>query len=184
MKISMGKYPSWVGPYQVALLLKHIGVSSYDCHKFGEKLSKSFVGNLLQSFHDKFKQRKVKIHIDDWDVWNLDSTLAQIMHPLFVQLKATKQGSGFVDDEDVPENLRTTSANQLTQEEIDQGCTDHNFHARYIWMLDEVIWALGQSVKDSEPEYQLGKDSPFWQHQTRLTNGFRLMGKYWQSFWT
>jgi hypothetical protein len=105
------------------------------------------------------------------------------MHPMFVRLKECKQGSGSVDDEDVPEYLKSTSAAPLTQDEMEQGYTDNNFHIRYKWVLDEVIWSLSQSVEDTSPEYTSGDTTPFIQHHQRLDNGFRLMGKYWQTWW-
>jgi len=38
------------------------------------------------------KNRAFHIHIDDYDVWNLDHTLASIIHPALIRLKDTKQG--------------------------------------------------------------------------------------------
>ena len=55
-------------------------------------------------------ERKIVIHIDDYDTWSMDHTLAPIIAPMLKQLKATKHGAPFVDDEDVPEHLRSTNA--------------------------------------------------------------------------
>ena len=38
------------------------------------------------------KNRAYHIHIDDYDVWSLDHTLASIIHPALIRLKETKQG--------------------------------------------------------------------------------------------
>ena len=38
------------------------------------------------------KNRAYHIHIDDYDVWSLDHTLASIIHPALVRLKDTKHG--------------------------------------------------------------------------------------------
>ena len=54
--------------------------------------------------------RKVEIEIHKYDSWNADHTLALIALPLIKQLKETKHGSALVDDEDVPEDIRSTSA--------------------------------------------------------------------------
>ena len=40
----------------------------------------------------------------------MDHTLAMIIVPMLKQLKETKHGAPFVDDEDVPEELKSTSA--------------------------------------------------------------------------
>jgi hypothetical protein len=51
-----------------------------------------------------------------------------------------------VDDEDVPENLRSTSA-PPKENEWD---TDDNYHARWVWAFDEMIWAFEQHAMGSE----------------------------------
>ena len=38
------------------------------------------------------KNRAFNIHIDDFDVWSLDYTLACIIHPALIRLKETKHG--------------------------------------------------------------------------------------------
>ena len=38
------------------------------------------------------KNRAFNIHIDDFDVWSLDHTLACIIHPALIRLKETKHG--------------------------------------------------------------------------------------------
>ncbi len=40
----------------------------------------------------------------------MDYTLSHIVVPMLKQLKETKHGAPFVDDEDVPEELKSTSA--------------------------------------------------------------------------
>lgn len=185
MKIFIGNHPTYVGTYQIARLLEYVGVSDKKIRQIGGILKESFVGTFLQWFHTKFCQQKVKIQIDPWDTWNVDTTMGMIMYPLFIQLKENKNGSGFVDDSDVPDELKSTSAPaSLTTEEWECGHTDANWHKRYNWVIDEVIWALRQSTNDTTPEYTSGDMSPWKLHQKRLDNSFRLMGKYWQSFWT
>ena len=50
------------------------------------------------------KNKAETIVIDDYDVWNLDSTLALIIVPALKLLKKKKQGAPVVQNEDVPEN--------------------------------------------------------------------------------
>ena len=38
------------------------------------------------------KNRAYHIHIDDWDVWSLDYTLATIIHPALIRLKEINHG--------------------------------------------------------------------------------------------
>jgi hypothetical protein len=76
------------------------------------------------------------------------------------QLKETKHGSPFVDDEDVPEHLRSTTAPELTQEEKDTGYVDGNHHSRWDWVLDEIIFAFesldGGANQDWEQQFTTG----------------------------
>jgi hypothetical protein len=90
------------------------------------------------------RKRKIKVHIDYYDVWGADHTLALIIHPVLVKLKQCKQGSPNVDDEDVPDHLKSTSAGPKENE----WDTDDNHHARWDYVLDEMIWAFEQHTDD------------------------------------
>jgi len=91
------------------------------------------------------RPRKVKVHIDDYDVWGADHTLAMIIHPVLVKLKQCKQGSPNVDDEDVPEHLKSTSAGPKENE----WDTDEFHHTRWDYVLDEMIWAFEQHTDEN-----------------------------------
>jgi hypothetical protein len=88
------------------------------------------------------RKRVEKVHVDDYDVWSADHTLALIIYPVLVRLKEKKHGSPCVDNEDVPEHLSSTVA-PPKQNEWD---TDDNHHARWDWVLDEMIWAFKQHM--------------------------------------
>ncbi len=210
MKISIGPYRDWWGPFQLADLLQKVGVSENTCHKLGERLSHTWVNTLCEWIHSK-KKRKVKIHIDRWDTWSMDSTLAMIILPMLKQLKATKHGTPLVDDDDVPEglNLRSTEA-PPKENEWD---VDENLERRWNWVLDEMIWAFEQLQPDCDWEkwYHSGvhdlqfedcveyKDCKrmvhgpnhtatfdlegYTRHSEQIDNGLRLFGKHFRSLW-
>jgi hypothetical protein len=139
------------------------------------------------------------VKIDRYDTWSMDHTLAHIIHPMLIQLHDTKHGAPFTEDEDVPEELRSTSAGPKENE----WDTDDNHFKRWDWILTEMIWAFGQELRDDdEAEFfdhsesresggdfneRLGKlkvDREGLQtHQERKANGFRLFGKYYQALW-
>jgi hypothetical protein len=138
------------------------------------------------------------VKIDPYDTWSMDHTLAHIIHPMLVQLQATKHGAPFTDDEDVPEHLRSTSA-PVRENEWD---TDANHFARWDWILAEMIWSFAQELRDDdEAEFydhsESDKETDFNEsisklkvdregleaHQKRKANGFRLFGKYYQALW-
>jgi hypothetical protein len=147
---------------------------------------------------------KISVKIHKYDTWSMDTTLAHIIVPMLKQLKATKHGSPYVDDSDVPEHLRNNSPKD---KEFWNGDVDDNHHVRWAWILDEMIWAFEQSAKgDWEAQYYKFEDCEpnpdaktfyeklgtklVWEdpqgrkaHQKRMTNGFRLFGKYYQALW-
>lgn len=99
------------------------------------------------------------IKIDRWDSWSMDHTLSPVILPMLRQLKATKHGSPFVDDEDVPEHLRSTSA-PPRENEWD---TDDYHHDRWDWVMGEMIFAFECKVDDSwEDAYRSGEHDIKW----------------------
>lgn len=141
------------------------------------------------------KNRKVEIRIDPYDTWSMDHTLGLIIVPMLKQLKETKHGSPFVADVDVPEELRSTSAPiQESETDTDQYIqfdTDENYHKRWDWVIDEMIWAFEQTIdEDSVKPYFDQSVEPFSldiesyrAHAQRVDNGILLFGKYYQSLW-
>ena len=127
----------------------------------------------------------------------MDHTLAPIILPMLVQLKATKHGSPMIDMTDVPKELRATKK-QLTAYSK-TGETDDNYFKRWDWILDEMIWAFNQKCRDDwEGDFYEYKDDDterfglklVWEdregskaHQERMTNGFKLFGKYYENLW-
>ena len=192
MKVEIGKYRSWFGPYQIAEKLlfwmdKH---NDKRVHKFGDFLAHGFVKKRSSLdgtrvfrddrpetwlykvclWIDSFKKRKIKVRIDPWDSWSMDSTLSPIILPLLKQLKATKHGSGVVDLEDVPEYMRTTKSEEYEDQKAfefyheDTTTSGYDIHARYDWVLDEMIWAFEQLQPDCDwkDQYRSGNHDMVW----------------------
>ena len=154
---------------------------------------------LIGPYQDNGSPRQEDVFLDKWDSWNADHTIAVIAAPLLQQLKLTKHSSGGVDDEDVPEELRSTSA-PPKENEWD---IDANFHKRWDWVLDEMIWAMKEHAEGTG-------DDKFYDHsevneeadlsdqiaqikcdregleayEARKQRGFVLFGKYFQNLWT
>jgi hypothetical protein len=153
MRVKIGKYKNgWIGPYQIADSLKIVGISESRCEAIGDWLSRTWVEHFCEWIyrHNPFLHRKIKIHIDPWDTWSMDETLAQIIAPMLRQLKKTKKGAPIVENSDVPEHLRTTeSTSWETYGEIDEKYFD-----RWDWVLGEMIWAFEQLEGDANWEDQ------------------------------
>ena len=101
------------------------------------------------------RKRKIEVRVDAYDLWSADHTLALIIHPVLVKLKEIKHGSPCVDDEDVPDRLKSTSA-PAKENEWD---TDNNHHGRWEYVLDEMIWAFEQCTEPNRNEGQFYHNS-------------------------
>lgn len=112
----------------------------------------------LDRVHPKIKV----IKIDRWDTWSMDHTLGHIILPMLKQLKEAKPGAPFVDDEDVPEHLRSTApgARDKCENEWD---TDDNHFKRWDWAMDEMIFAFECKVDDSwQDQFRSGEHHLLW----------------------
>jgi hypothetical protein len=99
------------------------------------------------------------VKIDYWDTWSMDHTLSPIILPMLKQLKEKKHGAPNVDDEDVPEHLRSTAA-PAKENEWD---TDENWFKRWDWVMDEMIFAFECKVDDSwEDAFRSGEHDIKW----------------------
>lgn len=146
-------------------------------------------------------KRTVRIEIEKFDTWSMDDTLALIIHPMLVQLKATKHSAPSVDDEDVPDELKSTSAPPKKND----WDTDENFFKRWDYVLDQMIWSFEQIINDyADSEFSSGeidmsfKDGEMIKgpnhtftvdvlgletHHERIRKGTMLFGKYYQGLW-
>jgi len=201
VKVYLSKYRyHWISPYTVlekVFFWREIDYDEPIIDKWSDRLTPICQGiqKVLDFFHPKINYVK----IDQWDTWSMDYTLSFIVVPMLKQLKVTKHGAPFVDDEDVPEELKSTSA-PPKENEYD---TDENHFKRWDWALNEMIWAFEQNLDTNseekffdhtewdEKEKDFGKnfhkikiDQPGLKaHQDRKANGFRLFGKYYQGLW-
>ena len=112
------------------------------------------ISRALQWIGQRVYPRIEYVKIDRWDTWSMDHTLAHIVLPMLRQLKATKHGSPLVDDEDVPDHLRSTAA-PPRENEWD---TDANHHDRWDWVMGEMIFAFECKLDDSwEDQFRSGE---------------------------
>jgi hypothetical protein len=131
-------------------------------------------------YYDNAKQTE-KIRIDPWDTWSMDHTLAPIILPMLRQLKETKHGAPNVDPDDVPEELRPTKEWKKAYE--GDGTTDDKFFERWDWVLDEMIYAFDCKANKDDAWMRFEEMDEIKVEQDRISNGFRLFGKYYESLW-
>jgi hypothetical protein len=217
MKVYLGPYTTWIGPYQIAELLcfwvrpvkDELGFDSKPdwVHDFGTWLAEDKNGepSRLARFCEWVQSKKKRtewVHIDNYDVWGMDHTLALIILPMLKQLKTQKHGYGWIDNKDVPKELRSTApgARRGIKNSYDW---DHYAEARYSWVMDEFIWTFEQLADENDGEDQFydhtesSKEKDFNKsihklkvdragleaHHKRIENGLRLFGKYFRTLW-
>ena len=222
MKVYISKYRNhWISPYHILKFIcfweknddvfyNHEDVPGHKYDKWVNFLNPICQG--VQKFLDFVHPKVDYVKIDYWDTWSMDHTLGLIALPMLKQLQTKKHGAPFVDDEDVPEELKSTSA-PAKENEWD---TDDNHFKRWDWVMDEMIFAFEHHLnKDWEEAYRSGE----FDHKTvacewdengkakmfkleegpnhtykcdydgmkivedRIRNGFKLFGKYYQNLW-
>lgn len=156
---------------------------------------------------DATGERETVIRIDPYDTWSMDHTLALVIAPMLKQLKATKQGSPLVNDEDLPEDMRLGRRDSGQKDDAYY----HQLHANWEWAMDEMIWAFETIAEDDETshwfdpyeEHEVVEDAidriivsgaerraigkfnkdKYEAHMSRLRRGTTLFGRYYQSLW-
>jgi hypothetical protein len=172
------------------------------------------VCRLVNKIKKRFFKRKVVVHIDGYDIWSLDHTLALIILPSLKAVRDYKSGIPYVDDEDVPVGLRSTSAPELTEEDMSFGRVDANLENRWKYVLNEMIHAFECTLdEDWDDQFHKGNidhklveevvgDNKLYRVErgpdhthtfdieaykkawARRMNGLRLFAKYYHALWT
>lgn len=151
------------------------------------------------------------ITVDCYDTWSADYTIAFVAAPLLKQLAKTKHGAPFVNNADVPEQLRATEEDANLY--ITEHTTDDKWFDRWDWVLGEMIFAMDElgNDKPNQPEVLAdvretdieipdpdtrtefmkrsmlvevpGGEEALRAYEERVENGCRLFGAYFQSLW-
>jgi len=174
---------------------------------------------ILGKYEDEGREVE-HVKIDPWDTWSMDISLGLIALPMLKQLRKEKHGSPYVDLEDVPEELQLHGVPQYQGMQYDmfpseeaERLKDKYLHARWDWVMDEMIFAFESIVgenEDWESKYFSGERDIYFEEipgsdcsemkygpnhtfkvdekgrnleASRIQNGFRLFGKYYQALW-
>ncbi|MEY3310885.1 MAG: Sinorhizobium phage phiM12 [Bacteroidota bacterium] len=115
----------------------------------------------IKKFPKSGEKRRISVQIDNFDTWNLDHTLAVIILPALLQLKAIKHG--------IPnEFAEVGGANYDSQDSFDFYKETHNeaFEEgckRWEEVLDKMIWSFQQlAVDDYDSQYHHGNTEYDW----------------------
>lgn len=153
--------------------------------------------------------RKNVVEIDDYDAWEADWVIAQMVLPLLLQVKKDKRGAPVVEDVYVPEELRSTAC----APKENKWDTDDNWFKRWDWVLDEIIFAMQEvannyenepdmfekvremTLSETDPKTMTGeidtgleiiphKTVLYTDYHARVQNGLMLFGVFFTSLWT
>jgi hypothetical protein len=206
MKVYIGPYPDthWTCDrfFEDMIARRHgkeygweVDVEDYDrIDRFLDKLS-VFWQRVLNATVNKVvrhRKRKISVRIDPCDTWSMDYTLSLINVPMLKQLRETKHGSPWVDDEDVPHMVKKKSKKK--KKGSDGEDDEHeDVHERWAWVLDQMIWSMEQCADldegrshyyvpygpDEVPEHMSWTDSSTGETTYLLTEKeARELGKY------
>jgi len=172
MKVFISNYKYYISPgFDIADDL-------YEKGKISENL-KNKINNFLTNFWDWFNKKlwqKLRIeyvHVDRFDVYNMDNTLAKIIHPMLLELKnqdtsypilGSEYNDCFSTELQIPDDFDTEF--------------DDNFilKQRWTYVLDEMIYAFEKVKEDNI--ILLSKEK-----RERVDNGLLLFGKYYCNLW-
>jgi hypothetical protein len=156
MRIYINRYRDhWISPYTIlekVFFWREIDYDEPIIEKWSNRLNPFC--EMLQKVCDKINPKINYVKIDPWDTWSMDHTLSYIILPMLKQLKESKNGAPNTDDEDVPEELRSTNAGPKE----DEWDVDDLFFKRWDWILDEMISAFECKLDDSwQEKFQSGE---------------------------
>lgn len=204
MKFIIGKPVNYIGPYQIAELLKYIWISEDTRYKVGTFLHNTKL-NAFCEWLDTKRKRKVKAKIEPYDVWNADSTMAYVIYHILVKFQEENKCSyAVVKDEDIPEFIEVFNRDFfLSNEEFER--------AKWGYVIDECIWTFEQLLPETdwEAKYHSGNinfsimssdddknvlvkgpndthifdDEGYLKHSKKIQNGLILFAKHFQNFW-
>ena len=173
-----------------------VNITKYPTHRWYH--------NFLNKVFGYIPDQAVYVKIDKWDTWSMDCTLAHIVAPMLRQLLDTSHSFASVDIEDRPEHLVGTlpTARYSGPDEFAEQAWD--------WVLSEMLFAFESKLTDWEAQFCSGEHDVVWtalddtehmemrfgpnhtfkidyqgrmKYQDRVSNGFRLFGKYYENLW-
>lgn len=190
MKVLIREYCDFFGPYQLVEKIFFWTKKNGEFPDWVDNLAERFADSCLGEWYtrhaqknvDRCEEKRVKVTIDDYDTWSMDHTLSYIILPMLKQLKENKHGAPFVEFEDRPSHL-------IPIKKPDQPYDVDEFHFEaWDWVMDEMIFAFDSKVgenKDWEDQFYLDvfdRDG-YKVYHSRIDNGFKLFGKYYNSLW-
>ena len=162
MKIILRKPPNWIGPYHIAdRISEWFNLSENTNDRVGDFILSTKLNTLLNFIYKKRKRKNV-IRIHDYDLWNADITIATVILPILQSLKNDSDFYFSIDNDDVPDNLKSLTEN------------DEKFLEKTQYILVNMIKPFVH-IND-------GRDSIITKDE--YNEGMRLFSKYLPELWS
>jgi hypothetical protein len=202
----------WISPYKILEKLIFWREIDYDeplIDKWSNRLlpfSKAYQA-VMDFIHPKIDYVK----IDRYDTWSMDHTLADIILPMLKQLDTDKHGAPHVDDEDVPMELQSWVSPAKDEYDVDghhfarwdwvlnemifafESKVNDGWQEKFYSGVSDMKTVPCEWDENGKPKMYQYVEGPNHTYkcdyegiaevQKRITNGYRLFGKYFEALW-
>jgi len=213
MKVYKSNYRHhWLSPYKIlekVFFWREIDYDEPIIEKWSERLLP--LSKAYKAVMDFIYPQINYVKIDRYDTWSMDHTLADIILPMLKQLDTDKHGAPNVDDEDVPKELRSIYALPKDEYDVDGNhfarwdwvlnemifafeCkVDDTWQEKFYSGVSDMKSVPCEWYENGKPKMYQYVEGPNHTYkcdyegvaevQKRITNGFRLFGKYFEALW-
>ena len=213
MKVYKSNYRNhWLSPYIILEKVFFWREIDYDeplIEKWANRLQP--FSKAYQAVMDFIYPKIDYVKIDRYDTWSMDHTLADIILPMLKQLNAEKHGAPHVDDEDVPMELQSWVSPAKDEYDTDghhfarwdyvlnemifafECKVDDTWQEKFSsgeHDMKSVPCKWDENGKPTLYNFEKGPNDTYKcdyegmrEVQKRITNGFRLFGKYYENLW-
>ena len=202
----------WISPYTIlekVFFWREIDYDEPIIEKWADRLQP--FSKAYQAVMDFIHPRINYVKIDYHDTWSMDNTLADIILPMLKQLNTEKHGAPNVDDEDVPMELQSWTSPGKDEYDVDghhfarwewvmnemifafESKVNDGWQEKFysgVSDMKSVPCAWDENGKPTLYNYVEGPNHTYkcdydgiTEVQKRITNGYRLFGKYFEALW-
>ena len=133
------------------------------------------------------KNRAFHVRIDNHDVWNLDSTLANIIHPALIRLRERVPHFGYPTPYDETEACPDFSTQGSFEEILDREAESNYYETLWMDKLQKMIDAFAMII-DKDEEYDkimhhrddADAREEWWR---KIEEGLTLFSKNYHGLW-
>lgn len=129
------------------------------------------------SASNKSNRRKIKVHVDRYDTFSLDHTLALVILPCLIQLRKSQQGIPVVKDTEGDPNQESFDFG----DDLESMQYEKNTQA---WneIMDKIIWSFQQLTINYKKGFDVSSEArPLYEE--RIQEGLTLFGTYYLALW-